>query len=68
MDGTSEIAAGVVVVLDRLTPGDKPLALPADSLSFGLSDGLREFLVVAKRKEIHDEDGGRSDQMKPAIS
>ena len=67
MDGTSAIAAGAVV-LDRLTPGDKPPALPAESPRFDFGDGLREFLVAARRKEIHDEDGGRSDQMKPAIS
>lgn len=29
--------------------------MPGDSPSFGLYDGLREFLISAKRKKIHDE-------------
>lgn len=33
----------------------KPQAMPGDSPRFDLYDGLREFLISAKRKEIHDE-------------
>lgn len=39
----------------RVTHRGKPPALPGDSPRFDLYDGLREFLISAKRKEIHNE-------------
>ena len=38
-----------------VTHRGKPPALPGDSPRFDLYDGLREFLISAKRKEIHNE-------------
>ena len=38
-----------------LTHRGKLPALPGDSPRFDLCDGLREFLISAKRKEIHNE-------------
>src|SRR3989442_14565633 len=38
-----------------LTHRGKPPAPPGDSPRFDLYDGPREFLISAKRKEIHDE-------------
>ena len=39
----------------NITHRGMPPALPGDSPRFDLYDGLREFLISAKRKEIHDE-------------
>ena len=41
--------------LTCLTQRGKLPALPGDSPRFDLYDGLREFLISAKRKEIHNE-------------
>src|SRR5881396_1795404 len=38
-----------------ITHRGKPPAPPGDSPRFDLYDGPREFLISAKRKEIHDE-------------
>jgi IS5 family transposase len=38
-----------------VTHRGKPPAMPGDSPRFDLYDGLREFLISAKRKEIHNE-------------
>src|SRR5437867_3775782 len=40
---------------NAVTHRGKPPAPPGDSPRFDLYDGPREFLISAKRKEIHDE-------------
>src|SRR5881409_3445449 len=44
-----------IVILVSVTHRGKPPAPPGDSPRFDLYDGPREFLISAKRKEIHDE-------------
>src|SRR5262249_2679269 len=39
----------------EITHRGKPPAMPGDSPGFDLYDGRCEFLISAKRKEIHDE-------------
>jgi hypothetical protein len=41
--------------LSRLPHRGKPPAMPGHSPRFGLYDGLRELLISAKRREIHNE-------------
>src|SRR3989454_3217900 len=44
-----------ILRIKALTHRGKPPAPPGDSPRFDLYDGPREFLISAKRKEIHDE-------------
>ena len=49
----------LAIALLSFTHRGKPPALPGDSPRFDLCDGLREFLISAKRKEIHESGTGR---------
>ena len=44
-----------IVLVIIITQRGKPPAVPGDSPGFDLYDGRREFLISAKRKEIHNE-------------
>ncbi len=49
------LASAILLVFLGVTHRGKPPALPGDSPRFDLYDGRCEFLISAKRKEIHDE-------------